>query len=214
MEKPWRKFWRKEILRHPVFRTDRTGWYVFEYLLLSADDTGTYIASYGDLAKQVGLNKDTVYKAVNRLREQTMCIRKSNGRTTIFSICNWKKWQGGSIRKSNDSATVEPRRSLTRKEKNNTATNVDSTTVGSLAPLYKEIENILNVNLGSVLPQLANYSGVDFIEIAKRLQSWLRKNNHDDWPEPRIKQEFMKWVGGAAKPITSKADQYHRSPYE
>lgn len=92
MSLPWRKWWR-DILDHPVFINDPKAWRVFETLILLSDDDGQWSGGIYQLSSRIKEKKATVYSCLERLERQSMVKRTSNARYTVFSICNWDKYQ-------------------------------------------------------------------------------------------------------------------------
>lgn len=129
MQKGWVKLHRK-ILENDIFRHDRTGWHVFETLLILCDTkTGTWSGGMYQLADACNELKPTVYKAILRLEEAGMINREVNSKYTVYNISNWVGYQADGKQSVNSEETES--NTLTRiKNKELRNTNVLATAYG------------------------------------------------------------------------------------
>lgn len=122
MNDGWIKLHRK-VLDNEVFRHDRTAWHVFETLLLIANkDTGKWSGGSFQLAELTGVNKPTLYKAIQRLEKAKMINREVNTRYTVYNIGSWSEYQANGKHSVNSGETAG--NTLTRIRNRNITTNV------------------------------------------------------------------------------------------
>jgi len=116
MNSSWIKLYRK-LLNNKELLRDHTGLAVFIWLLLRADyktgkvETGRFVAS-----QDLGMNPNTFYKALTRLRNRKMVTQSSNNRFTTISITNWHQFQGTGNSGGNNKVTTGQQQSNTIKE--------------------------------------------------------------------------------------------------
>lgn len=110
MNSGWIPLWRKS-LQNEVRRFDHTAWYVFETLLMLCDhDSGTWKGGRKQLAAICGLNHNTTYSAIKRLKKHKMITLSSNTNYSTISICNLDKYSiNGNTKRQHASNTPATR---------------------------------------------------------------------------------------------------------
>lgn len=89
----WIKLHRKMLL-NDVYRYDPTAWRIFFYMLLSCDHkTGTLKCAHSTMIKFLGIPKATLSRAIDRLKTEQMLNYERNPNYTLYTICNWHKYQ-------------------------------------------------------------------------------------------------------------------------
>jgi DNA-binding transcriptional regulator YhcF (GntR family) len=77
-----------------MWKHDHTAIILFLNLLLVADrDTGSYECGRFQLAEITGINPNTIYKTLKRLKKSKMITQESNNKYSTISIVNWHKYQ-------------------------------------------------------------------------------------------------------------------------
>lgn len=113
----WVKLHRKSLYNE-IRRHDPTAWRLFETLLLLVDrTTGTWAGGIYQLTEADGyLNSSTIYKALIRLENNEMIVKKSNTRYSEIHICNFVEYhQTGNTSSPNQIQTKsKPSNTLTR----------------------------------------------------------------------------------------------------
>lgn len=103
----WIKLHRK-VLDNVVWRFYPNAWRVFEFLLMKVDRrTGEWSGGRNQIAEAIGGNSNTVYKSLQRLKNEQMIDIVSNNRYSTFSICKWNEYQSS----DNNQVTTEQQRS-------------------------------------------------------------------------------------------------------
>lgn len=150
MNDTWVKLYRKS-LSNDVRRHDPTAWRLFETLLLLVDHkTGIWSGGIYQLTEADGnLNSNTIYKALIRLEEKGMIVKRSNTRYSEISICKYSQYSkdGNTSRRNTGETQAKPSKTLTRSKEErikNIDTNVSmaktpSTEIDELFNLWEEI---------------------------------------------------------------------------
>lgn len=100
----WLKFHRQSA-ENKIWKHDLVAWHVFETLLIYCTD-GVWEGGRFQLAELAGLNPNTTYSALKRLKSVKMATLSSNTKYSIISICNWNKYQSRSTLSDNNGATT------------------------------------------------------------------------------------------------------------
>lgn len=142
------------VLDNDIWRNDRTAWHVFEYLLICAYidkryPLGKMVTTRRQIAEVVGSNHNTVYKAIKRLEKAKMVTTKVTNQYTMFTICNWGKYQSGSNQDSNNEVTTDEQRSNS---------------------LNKTIDNRLK-NITNVMVEQPQYGNSDVNTVIEKFES-------------------------------------------
>jgi hypothetical protein len=96
MDKGWIKLHRQIDDNHFLTR-DMKCWYVFTRLLVMAGRSkGEVAGGKYDLAERFCMNPSAFYRTMLRLEKEGMVNRKVNHRYTVYSICNWARYQSQS----------------------------------------------------------------------------------------------------------------------
>lgn len=82
-------------LDNKIWKYDQTAWRIFEYLMLSCDyKTGQVTKAHSTMIDILGIPKSTLSRALLRLENAKMVNRQRNSNYTLYTICNWSKYQG------------------------------------------------------------------------------------------------------------------------
>lgn len=112
MKNGWVKL-HKQTVYNKVWRNDHTAWHVFEALMMIADiKTGSWEGGRFQLSDLCGLNANTTYKALLRLKRLNMVTLSSNNKYSTIHICKWGNFQSP----SNTSDTTKGNNKVTTKE--------------------------------------------------------------------------------------------------
>lgn len=96
MDKGWIKFHRR-ILENHFLMNDEKAYIVFtKLLLLVGQSKGQWSGGRLQLAELMDMNPNTLYKVLKRLEGQQLITTNSNNRYTVYTICNWHKYQTSS----------------------------------------------------------------------------------------------------------------------
>jgi hypothetical protein len=109
MDRGWIKLHRK-IDENIFLMHDNNAYIVFTKLLIHVDSNGRWAGGRKLLAKFMNMNESTLYKTLLRLDREQLITIESNSRYTIYSICNWSKYQqnGNSPNKLKVTAGEQP----------------------------------------------------------------------------------------------------------
>lgn len=83
----------RQINDNELLANDNTCWVVFTRLLLKVDrQTGTWVSGRKKMAAEFNLTEGALRGALERLRTQQMISQQSTSKKTVFTICNWSKY--------------------------------------------------------------------------------------------------------------------------
>lgn len=100
--------WHLDAMDNEMFYNDWTAWHLFEYLCLMAyrgKPQGVVVTGRDKIAKHIGGNSSTIYKALKRLEKAKMVTVSVTGRKSTIYICNWVYYQHGGNSSSNRKVT-------------------------------------------------------------------------------------------------------------
>jgi hypothetical protein len=92
VDRGWVKLHRR-IDENLFLMNDDKAYLVFTKLLLKVNSSGQWAGGRQQLAEYMNMNGNTLYKVLKRLDEQQLITISSNNRYTVYSICNWHKYQ-------------------------------------------------------------------------------------------------------------------------
>ena len=83
-----------------VFNQGPATWAVWSWLLFHAgwaagDGPGEVLAPVSDISKDCKLSRQQTRSVLEKLRKDGRIKWESKGRKTLFTIVNWKRYQGG-----------------------------------------------------------------------------------------------------------------------
>jgi DNA-binding transcriptional regulator YhcF (GntR family) len=184
MEQGWIKLHRK-LLDNDIYRHDPTAWRVFCHFLLIVDHK-TGCRDYGrfQVARELDMNPNTLYKAIKRLENAKMVTQESNNRFTVLSIVNWHDYQSNDNKAGNNKVTTKEQQSNTKQElrikKKETKHiyiegEVSLEDVKEIADKYNLYESDINKRLEDM--RLWSLSGGNKkVDWKLTLMTWLRKD--------------------------------------
>lgn len=86
--------WHRKIIENEIWLYDWTAWHIFEYLWGVADyKTGTVKRAYSTMSEYLKIPKSTLSRAISRLEKAKMVNTSRNPNYTLYTICNWHKYQ-------------------------------------------------------------------------------------------------------------------------
>lgn len=194
----WVKLHRK-LLNNKELLRDHTALTVFVWLLLRADrKTGTVETGRFVAAHDLGMNPNTFYKALTRLRNRKMVTQSSNNRFTTISIVKWHDYQASGNSAGNNKVTTGEQQSNTIQEvKNKELKNIYSSknyllTDQAKAYYYEKFPHLtrkrISDELENMLDWIANAPGNKGVKKDYQAfgRTWLRKITADSKPTNHI----------------------------
>jgi len=112
----WIKLHRKTV-DNEIYQHDPTAWRVFCHFLLIVDHrTGSRNFGRFQIARELGINPNTLYSALKRLENAKMITQAGNNKFTILSICNWHEYQSLDNNAINNPSTTNQQQINTKQE--------------------------------------------------------------------------------------------------
>jgi hypothetical protein len=182
----WVKLYRK-LLDNEIWHHDPTAWRVFEYFLLTVNkDTGKRTFGRFQVSEFLDMNPNTLYKALQRLKNAKMVTLTSNNKYSTIYILKWHSYQGN----GNTSQQQQSNNKVTLNK------NKELRSIKDFPDNVKKIAEILNVKPTEGLDRYLNdlYKRYTFKSLTITMVQWCEDNK----VEPTIAR-WMNWVRKAER---------------
>jgi DNA-binding PadR family transcriptional regulator len=93
VDKGWVKLHRRILENHFLMHDEKAFCVFLKLLMLVGKQKGQWSGGRIQLSEWMDMNPNTLYKVLKRLEGQQLISIDSNNRYTIYTICNWHKYQ-------------------------------------------------------------------------------------------------------------------------